>query len=73
MAGRDGPGRPPTREDLAAVPTHPGLCATCRHARILASKTSVFLRCGYAEVEPDFPKYPRLPVRVCAGYEERAS
>ena len=50
-----------------AVP--PGLCATCEHLRLLASRRSVFVRCGLAAVDPRFPKYPPLPVRVCGGYK----
>jgi hypothetical protein len=46
-----------------------GLCATCEHLRVQASKTSVFVRCGLAEVDARFPKYPPLPVMVCGGYE----
>ncbi|MEA2195754.1 MAG: hypothetical protein QOG42_2468 [Solirubrobacteraceae bacterium] len=49
-----------------AVP--PGLCATCEHLRLLASRRSVFVRCGLAAVDPRFPRYPPLPVRVCGGY-----
>ena len=45
-----------------------GLCATCDHLRLQASKTSVFVRCGLAEVDARFAKYPPLPVRVCGGY-----
>ena len=30
--------------DRLAVP--PGLCASCEHLRLLASKRSVFVRCG---------------------------
>jgi hypothetical protein len=49
-----------------AVP--PGLCATCEHLRLLASRRSVFVRCGLAAVDARFPKYPPLPVTACAGY-----
>lgn len=45
-----------------------GLCATCEHLRLLASRRSVFVRCGLAAVDPRFPKYPPLPVRECGGY-----
>ena len=68
----DAPGRRPTAEDLARLGetgTHPGLCATCRNARILESRTSTFLRCAKAETDPHFPRYPRLPVLTCRGYE----
>ncbi|MGD2116280.1 MAG: hypothetical protein PVG07_14595 [Acidobacteriota bacterium] len=67
--GRGGGGHPPAREDLDRLGSPAGLCATCRHAGILASKTSVFLRCGMAEVDPAFARYPRLPVVTCRGYE----
>jgi hypothetical protein len=49
-----------------AVP--PGLCATCEHLRLLASRRSVFVRCGLAAVDARFPRYPGLPVMACAGY-----
>lgn len=62
-------GRRPAAEDLARLGAPAGLCATCRHARVLASRTSVFLRCAMAEVDPAFPRYPRLPVEACRGYE----
>lgn len=46
-----------------------GLCATCRRAqRIVSSKGSEFWRCLAAEEHPPMPKYPRLPVLVCAEY-----
>lgn len=64
--------RLPTRDDLARLATAgapPGLCAACRHARVLASRSSVFLRCGLARSDPSFPRYPRLPVLACRGYE----
>ena len=57
--------RPPTVADLAV---HPGLCARCGHLRLLRSPRSTFVRCGKAEEEPAFPRYPGLPVLVCAGF-----
>lgn len=58
------------RRLLASLPTPAGLCATCEHLRLLASQRSVFVRCGLAEVDPTFPRYPPLPVRACPGYRE---
>lgn len=58
-----------TAEALARLGAPAGLCATCRHARTLASRASVFLRCGMVELDPSFPRYPRLPVLACKGYE----
>jgi hypothetical protein len=50
--------------------TDPGLCKTCRHARTIASdRGSKFTRCALADSDPRFPKYPRLPVLACAGYQ----
>jgi len=56
------------RRLLQNLPVHPGLCATCEHLRLLASKRSVFVRCGLAETDPAFVRYPPLPVRACPGY-----
>ena len=47
-----------------------GLCATCRHGRRVTSRRgSTFLLCRRSETEPAFPRYPRLPVIRCAGFE----
>jgi len=49
-----------------------GLCAECAHARRIASaRGSVFILCERSATDPRFPKYPRLPVVRCAGYEPR--
>jgi hypothetical protein len=50
-------------------PEHIGLCATCRHARVIAGARSTFYLCGRSSVDPRFPRYPPLPVLRCAGYE----
>lgn len=48
----------------------PGLCGTCRNARILTSdRASIFHRCLLADQDPRFAKYPRLPVVRCVGWE----
>ena len=50
---------------------NPGLCATCAWARqVVSSRDAVFWRCARSEVDPRFPKYPRLPVLACAGWEK---
>jgi hypothetical protein len=47
-----------------------GLCAGCHHARrIQSDRGSIFFLCELSFVDPDFPKYPRLPVGACASYE----
>jgi hypothetical protein len=51
-----------------------GLCATCRHVRRAGNRRgSVFYRCARAESDPRFPRYPRLPVLRCIGYERDAA
>lgn len=45
-----------------------GLCERCVHARLVASARSAFLRCGLADRDPRFPRYPPLPVLRCAGF-----
>jgi len=49
-------------------PPDPGLCAACVHARIIAGARSSFIRCGLADSDPGFPRYPSLPVHSCAGF-----
>ncbi len=46
----------------------PGLCGCCRHARLLSSRRSTFVRCGLADSDARFARYPRLPVLACQGY-----
>jgi len=51
-----------------------GLCAGCRHARTQRSaRGSTFWRCLRAEQDPQFARYPRLPVLVCSGFEALAA
>jgi hypothetical protein len=48
---------------------HAGLCADCKFARVNRSdRGAVFYQCTKSFEDPRFAKYPRLPVRVCAGY-----
>ena len=55
-----GPPRPPA-----------GLCDGCAHQRLVpTTRGPVYSRCERSRSEPDvFPRYPRLPVLECAGYE----
>jgi len=47
-----------------------GLCDTCVFRRVITSdKGSVFFMCERALTDPSFPKYPRLPVLECRGYQ----
>jgi hypothetical protein len=42
----------------------------CKEIR--SDRGSVFTMCLRSFREPDYPKYPRLPVLRCAGFEERS-
>jgi hypothetical protein len=47
-----------------------GLCGGCRHARLNQTRRGpVYLRCQLASLDPAYPRYPRLPVLRCAGYQ----
>lgn len=47
-----------------------GLCLSCRWSqRIHNRKGSTFHRCGRADFDPAFVKYPPLPVLRCPGFE----
>ena len=48
-----------------------GLCNRCRHQQVVGNtRGSVFSLCRRSRDEPErFPRYPRLPVSVCPGYE----
>jgi hypothetical protein len=51
---------------------HPpaGLCDSCRWQKVIRNtRGSSFSLCQ----NPDLPKYPRLPVLSCPGYEQRAT
>ncbi len=49
-----------------------GLCFSCQHVRIVRTdRGSIFYQCQRSMTEPQYPKYPRLPVLSCPGYEFR--
>jgi hypothetical protein len=54
------------RESIGA-----GLCDSCRHQRIVkTTRGSRFSLCERSRTEPDrYPRYPRIPVARCDGYE----
>ncbi len=59
---------------MAPVPRPPspgvGLCETCANVRVVETrKGSRFYLCMLSETDPRFPKYPRLPVHRCHGYQ----
>jgi hypothetical protein len=50
-----------------------GLCDSCRHQQIVPNtRGSTFSLCRRSRTEPErFPRYPRLPVEQCPGFEQR--
>jgi hypothetical protein len=53
--------------------TAAGLCETCAHAKVIVSdRGSTFYTCLRSKTDPRFPRYPRLPVVACIGYDERS-
>jgi hypothetical protein len=50
-----------------------GLCDACRHQKLIRNtRGSTFSMCLRSKTEPDrFPRYPRLPVGQCPGFERR--
>lgn len=51
-----------------------GLCTHCRWARSIRNRRGPdFLLCRKAAEVPDYPKYPRLPVLECPGFEASTS
>lgn len=49
-----------------------GLCESCRNAEITANRRgSRFYLCKLSAGDARFPKYPRLPVLACEGYDPR--
>jgi len=48
-----------------------GLCDTCIHQKLIRNtRGSTFSMCGRSKSDRAFPKYPRLPVAKCRGYEK---
>jgi hypothetical protein len=47
-----------------------GLCSDCLYMRqIKSDRGSTFYQCERSASNPEFPKYPRLPVIQCPGYD----
>jgi hypothetical protein len=49
-----------------------GLCDRCRHQRVVRNtRGSAFSLCERSRTDERYPKYPRLPVERCPGFERR--
>ena len=48
-----------------------GLCARCVHVQVIGNdRGSTFYLCRLSASDPGFPKYPRIPVLACSGFED---
>jgi hypothetical protein len=60
----------PERRDTGAMEF--GLCDSCAYQQIVRNtRGSVFSLCRRSREDPEFPRYPRVPVRECRGHEPR--
>lgn len=57
-----------TPEDRQELRQFAGVCASCVYVKALRNARSCFARCALSDLDDRFPRYPRLPVRRCAGY-----
>src|SRR5438093_12408288 len=56
---------------MADVVAAVGRCFPCRWMRAAGNQRgATFVRCTRADTDPRFVRYPTLPMRTCAGYEE---
>ncbi len=66
-------GNDTTSQDRERERRRVGMCADCRFMRLLESaRGSKFYLCERSTTDPTYPKYPRLPVPQCRGYERKA-
>ena len=45
-----------------------GLCGACQHGQMVPAARSIFWMCRLAKQDPNFARYPAIPVRQCSGY-----
>ena len=49
-----------------------GLCDSCIHQTVVRNtRGGSFSLCERSKTDPRYPKYPRVPVQECRGYEPR--
>jgi hypothetical protein len=55
---------------LLKLGADPGLCAACQHAKLNETRRgTAYLRCTRAAWDTRLPRYPRLPVAQCVGFD----
>jgi hypothetical protein len=56
------------------APPPAGLCNACVHQQLVPNRRgSVFSLCRRSKTDPSFPRYPRIPVAECRGFEPRGA
>lgn len=61
------------RGQAGPMPAGAGLCASCRHARLITNdRGSRFILCERAKTDPSFRRFPPLPMIGCPGYQAEA-
>lgn len=66
MAESDGQ----SESEWSALGVDAGLCAACVHPKVnVTRRGTAYLRCLRAAWDERLPRYPRLPVRACPGFE----
>jgi len=69
MAAND-PSPPSAERQQRSLAERIGLCAKCGHVRrIVSSRGADFWQCLRSAEDPSYPRYPRLPVIACNGFE----
>jgi hypothetical protein len=49
-----------------------GLCDSCSHQKLIGNtRGSTFSMCERSKTDSRYPKYPRIPVEKCPGYEQK--
>jgi hypothetical protein len=63
----------PSTPKRESPPPRAGLCDSCAYQRLVRNtRGSTFSLCGRSREDPNYPRYPRLPVLACPGYETSA-
>ena len=51
-----------------------GLCDACEHQKVIHNtRGSTFSMCLRSKTQPEYPKYPPVPVVRCPGYVRRVA
>jgi len=56
------------------VPPPVGLCDRCAYQQVVSTtRGSRFSLCRRSRTDPSYPRYPRIPVLACPGFEQRSA